>query len=232
MLAAQPFQPPRNKFPLMLIVSLLCHALISLLLMQPQRGGNAFPSVPVFDLNLAASETASLPSATKILPQPATKAPEEPLPPTAPRKAGAQSEQQPLPGTANTSTAPDELHRSGIGLGLTNGYFSGLGEGETLRQDIREYYFSMLRRVNEKWWLQGASRQGSTGSAVISLIIARDGTVVQSVLVNGSGNPAFDRAILQAVMAASPLPPLPDTYRGDFFNAPLRFRAPLSLMSP
>jgi len=232
MLAATPFQPPRNKFTLMLVVSILCHALISLILMQPQRSGQALPSGPVFDLSLTAPETVSLPSATKVALQPATKAHEEPLPSAAPEMDATQPEQQPIPGTAETATAPDELHRSGIGLGLANGYFSGLGEGETLREDVREYYFSMLRRVNEKWWLQGASRQGSAGSAVISLIIARDGTVVQSVLVKGSSNPAFDRAILQAVTAASPLPPLPNTYRGDFFNAPLRFRGPLSLMSP
>lgn len=218
------FQPKKNFFPLMLATSFLCHAVISLFLLQPHQGGSTVPSVPVFDLEMTASSAPSPMAQPAAAVQPEVAEPETPTPPVA-------NVERPVQNAATAPAASEELHRSGIGLGLTNGYFSGLGEGETLRDDIREYYFTMLRQINEKWWLQPESRGGTAGNAVVSLVISRDGVVVQSLLVQGSGNPAFDRQILQAVAAASPLPPLPASYRGDLFNAPLRFKAPLTLMS-
>lgn len=225
--AAASFQQKKNLFPLMLVTSLLCHALLSLFLLQPHGGEGMMPSVPVFDLEMSAPDmTAPAVKPPEAVPvQPTTAEPETPVSP-------APSDVKTAPYTASSTPAvPEDLHKSGIGLGLTNGYFSGIGEGETLRDDIREYYFAMLRQINEKWWLQPGSHQGAAGNAVVNLVIARDGAVVQSLLVQGSGNPAFDRQILQAVTAASPLPPLPDSYRSDLFSAPLRFKAPLSLMS-
>lgn len=205
----------------MIATSFLCHALFSLLLLQPHRGRDMTPSIPVFDLQMtnpgipspAVKSRAALPAATAE--------PEVPAP--------AVNEEQATQNTA--ATTPEELRKNSIGLGLTNGYFSGIGEGETLRDDVREYYFTMLQQINEKWWLQPGSRQGAAGNAVVNLLIARDGVIVRSFLVQGSGNPVFDRQILQAVAAANPLPPLPESYQGDLFVAPLRFKAPLSLMS-
>ncbi|GFE58345.1 energy transducer TonB [Geobacter sp. AOG1] len=223
--AVSHFQLKKNFFPLMLVTSLLCHALLSLFLLQPHRVGDMIPPVPVFDLTMT----------TPVIPSPVVKpatavqpVAAEPEAPASPAPRAAQTAQN----TSTTTPAvPEDLHKSGIELGLTNGYFSGIGEGETLRDDIREYYFAMLRQINEKWWLQPGSHQGAAGNAIVNLVIAKDGVVVRSLLVQGSGNPVFDRQILQAVTAASPLPPLPESYGNDLFSAPLRFKAPLSLMS-
>ncbi len=122
------------------------------------------------------------------------------------------------------------MQEASLGLSITSGYFSSIGEGETLRDDIRVYYFEMLRRINEKWWLNRESRQTGRKSAVFYLVIARNGAIVDRMLMESSGNPASDRAMMQALEAANPLPPLPDTYRGDFFQAPLRFNMPLNLL--
>ena len=39
-----------------------------------------------------------------------------------------------------------------LGLGMTHGYFSGLADGRTLRDDIRGYYFEMVEKINREWW--------------------------------------------------------------------------------
>lgn len=223
--AVPQFQQKKSFFPLMLVTSLLCHALLSLFLLQPRGGEGMLQQIPVFDLEMTSPDITAPSVNPETAMQPKVAEPEAPVSP-------APDEVKTEPNTATaTTSAPEDLHKSGIGLGLTSGYFSGIGEGETLRDDIREYYFTMLRQINEKWWLQPGSRQGAPGNAVVNLVITRDGEVVQSLLVQGSGNPMFDRQILQAVTAASPLPPLPNSYRGDLFSAPLRFKAPLSLMS-
>jgi len=50
------------------------------------------------------------------------------------------------------------------------------------------------------------------------------------MMMTSSGNPAYDRAMMRTLEASSPLPPLPESYRGDFFQAPLRFNVPLNLL--
>jgi protein TonB len=133
--------------------------------------------------------------------------------------------------TLDAATArPAALQEASFGLSITSGYFSSIGAGETLRDDIREYYFEMLRRINEKWWLNRESHQAGRKGAVFYLVIARNGAIVDRMLMESSGNPVCDRAMLHTLEAAGPLPPLPNTYRGDFFQAPLRFNMPLNLL--
>jgi protein TonB len=131
----------------------------------------------------------------------------------------------------NAETNPESLHQRSFGLGLTNGYFSSIAQGESLRGDIREYYFNLLRGINEKWWLNKNSQQGGLRGAIINVIIARDGTVLEKTLIRSSGNPAFDKAIIKTIEDASPLAPLPASYKMDIFSAPLKFVGPLNLFS-
>ncbi len=226
--AVPQLQFKKNLFPLMLATSLICHALLSLFLLQPHHEGSVVPSIPVFDLSMTSPDITSPKEQIKAAQPKAAQFPKASEPEV---PATATNENRATQSTTATASAPEELQKTSIGLGLTNGYFSGIGEGETLRDDVREYYFTMLRQINEKWWLQPGSRQGAAGNAVVNLLISRDGVIVRSFLVQGSGNPVFDRQILQAVTAANPLPPLPESYKGDMFVAPLRFKAPLSLMS-
>jgi len=123
---------------------------------------------------------------------------------------------------------PASLQERSIGLGLTNGYFSSISEGESLRGDIREYYFRLLREINEKWWLNKEGQQAGFQGAILNVVIARDGTIVRKVLIRKSGNPAFDKAILQTLEAASPLAPLPENYENQYFTFPVKFVGPLT----
>ena len=132
----------------------------------------------------------------------------------------------------SAESRPEAVDGVSFGLGMTNGYFSTLAEGKTLRPDIREYYLAMLRRVNEKWWVARNGQTGRLRDAIIDVVVARDGTVVYFSLARSSGDPAWDKIMLKSLESASPLPPLPESYTDEFFRAPLRFVAPLNLMAP
>ncbi len=114
---------------------------------------------------------------------------------------------------------------------MTRGYFRSLAEGETLRDDIRMYYFSMLQNINEKWWLDESIDRKGIKEVVIDIIVAKNGEIVAKQLIRGSGNAAYDNSVLKALEAASPLPPLPESYHGDFFQAPIRLVPPLNLLA-
>lgn len=123
------------------------------------------------------------------------------------------------------------IQQVSVGLGATRGYFRSLGEGETLREDIQAYYFEILQNINEKWWLDKDIDRTGIRELVMNIVIARDGTIVAKELVHSSGNTGYDKAVLNALKGAGPLSPLPATYKGDFFLAPIRLVAPLNLLA-
>jgi len=190
-------------------------------------------SVPFLDLNMgmeAKSDPLSDPAKGAVRENVEAPAPPRPVP------APPLSELDKLKEHAQRSldsaaTQPEAVQDASLGLSITSGYFGAIGEGESLHDDIREYYFEMLRRINAKWWLNMENRQGGRNRAVFYLVIARDGTIVDRMMVTSSGNPAYDRAMLLTLEASNPLPPLPESYRGDYFQAPLRFNVPLNLLN-
>jgi protein TonB len=114
---------------------------------------------------------------------------------------------------------------------MSRGFFKSLAEGQSLKSDIRDYYFVMLDKINESWWRNGmANREGVFQEPLIEVQITRNGEIANRALVRSSGNPAYDRSILKAIDAAAPLPPLPNSFTGEFFQAPVRLVAPLGLM--
>lgn len=100
-----------------------------------------------------------------------------------------------------------------------------------MRDDIRMYYFSLLQNINEKWWLDKNIDRKGIREVVMNIIVARNGEIVAKQLIRGSGNAAYDKAVLNALEAAGPLPPLPESYNGDFFQAPIRLVPPLNLLA-
>ncbi len=215
-----------NRFGGMLILSLVLHAAAFICLSTRQHGGFGKSVVAYMDLDMA---TPGQSAAAKPVVTAKAEVPPEPSPAQPVSELDRLRENTGK--TLNRAAArPEEVQKGSLGLGITSGYFASIGEGESLRDDIREYYFEMLRRINEKWWLNSGSREKGNKSAVFYLVIARNGTIIDRMMVESSGNAACDRAMLHALEAASPLPPLPDTYRGEVFQAPLRFNMPLNLL--
>lgn len=220
-------------FGRMLAISLLVHGAFFLLLLSPRHG--KFPAHPISYLDLSMTEPATKTSRPAQIKQIATPAPEKanplPEPPLQPAPTEFDKLQQGAHKALESAGAkPEAIGQASLALGITNGYFSSLAEGQSLHSDIKDYYFSLLRTVNEKWWVANDGRAVALRRAMINVVISRDGNVLKAQIMQGSGSIAYDRSLLKALEAASPFPPLPAQYRMSFFEAPLIFNPPLNLM--
>lgn len=224
---------PNKQFIMGLAVSLFLHLVLAAVLLGIPGGGEpARPAVTYVDLK---SVPAPIPAAPEAQPQPAPQPEQdqeeaEPLPETPP----AQQEQAPQPVApvaqpAQPQTAVEERSATTFGMGLTKGYFKPLSDGETLRPDIKEYYMNLLQGVNEKWWLE--QKDQKVAPIVVNITIARNGEIMGSTILQSSGNIVYDRAVQKTLESAGPLPPVPESYIGDFFQAPVRLVPPLNLMA-
>jgi periplasmic protein TonB len=231
---SDPTQQPGSFFYKMLVLSFLLHVGFSAyLLLNPQRGAGS-RSVTWLDLAMTTPAAPAVPAAPRtaqILPHaPMEQASVPPVPAAPPSEF--EKLQKDLQQTLETAgVKPETVQQQSLGLGITRGFFRSIGEGETLRPDIRSYYFSMLQSINEKWWLDKNIERGRIGEVLLNIVIARNGAIVDKQLLRSSCNAAYDREVLRAVGAAGPLPPLPESYLGDFFQTPLRLVPPLSLMT-
>ena len=234
-----PTEPPslpsgkrHDFFGRMVAISLAVHVISSVILLTPRQSFTPTPSVSFLELkNLDTGDRVTAPLPTEPLFSETIdegKNAEEPSAPPYPESL--LLEENVRQSVTEAQTNPESLTERSFSLGLTNGYFSSIATGETLRESIRDYYFQMLREINEKWWLTGASRGMWRKGALVEVVVARDGSIVDRYLVKSSGNRAFDRAIMTALAQATPLPPLPADFKPEYFRAPLRFIAPLNLL--
>lgn len=229
-------QPRQSRsidiFACMVVVSLLLHAALSVFVLIPAHTMVQGRQPLFVDLQTLPEMTAPhaepLPVESDASPEPDVAPPESQPPPQSPAESLRKSVAETLQAAAGT---PEVVHQSSIGLGITSGYFGSFAEGATLRDNIREYYFTLMRRINEVWWTHNSSNTGFSGASFI-LVVSRDGKIVACNLLQGSGNPRNDQLLQEAVKLAEPLPPLPATFPDQFFNAPIRFVPPLNLMFP
>jgi TonB family protein len=88
-----------------------------------------------------------------------------------------------------------------------------------MRLDTRDfpfaYYLMTIRRKVAGTWNVPQSSVGGELQCRVHFRIARDGQIVSPEIELSSGVFLFDQAALRAVIEASPMPPLPDEYRGD-----------------
>lgn len=225
-------------FPRMLVISLVVHTLFALCIISGNGGQRGMPTINFIDLTMSESPSPAAQKATSQTPPapPApmaetTETPLEPEPQPAPPPSEAEQLKETLKNAVSSAAQqPEALQKASFGLGLMNGHFSTLADGRSLRDDMREYYLDMLRTINEKWWVDGGHFEGARG-AIINIVVARNGEIVNARVIQSSGNPQYDRTVLKSLQAASPVPPLPEHFAGGYFTAPIRFNAPLNLLS-
>ena len=149
------------------------------------------------------------PKVAETAPPPAPPAPpiEQPAPTPAPSAA---------PG-ATASAAPG----SGLGPGGTAGHgqgneghgFGALGNGEGPGDD----YLAALQRWIQRYkkYPDNSLKKKEEGQVMVGFTLARDGTVLDAWIEHSSGIPALDEATLAMMHRASPVPPVPDRYKGE-----------------
>lgn len=177
---------------------------------------------------VALAPSISAPARMPAEPKPAPDPP-EPLPETAggkvPEQPAAPDQRSPAPAGEQAGV----LQSTPLGLGMTRGYFTGLGDGLSLRSDIRDYYFEMVGTINREWWNRsGALAESLRQDGVVELAIQRDGTIAAIRILQGTGSREADRILTEAIQHTR-LARLPAGYEGDIFEVPLRIKAPSSL---
>ena len=148
-----------------------------------------------------------------------------------PDQEANKTAQEPAPEQPSESTGRNikegGLMSTPLGLGMTHGYFSGIADGRSLRDDIRGYYFEMVEKINREWWDKaGLLREPLRQDGIFELLVQRDGAIVSIRILQGSGSREADRLLTEIIRKASPLPPLPSSYDLGLFRAPLRIKAP------
>jgi len=114
---------------------------------------------------------------------------------------------------------PESSRRRQTSKTLAQGTASVQIEGKNFTDD---FYLNLIITKIANNWLNPL-RGGRKISAVVYFRIQRDGTVTDIKLEKSSGNSLFDQSALRAVMAASPLPALPESYTGDFLGVHFMF---------
>lgn len=92
-------------------------------------------------------------------------------------------------------------------VGLSGGGGVGIGPNSVFGFQFGAYAQQIRDLIAQKWNQAGVSA-GPDAQAVVSIVIARDGTV-RVVGVQTSGSYTLDNSSRRAVLDASPLPPLP-----------------------
>lgn len=170
-------------------------------------------------------------------PAPATATLSAVVPPKEPsRSSFPKPVQTPSPTVESATSTPErvvneDIRTTPLGLGMAYGFVSSLGNGATLRDDIREYYLVLVEKINKVWWERAGLLSDAIGQDGIAVIvIQRDGTLVDRGISRGTGSQEVDQALLDSIDKAAPLPALPASFGQDVFTAPLKITAPSRLM--
>jgi TonB family protein len=110
-------------------------------------------------------------------------------------------------------TATQEATTSGISIGIGTGQAGGIGDGEVF--PYAYYVDIIINKLSSNWRVNilKTSKQ-RTFDAQIWFRISRNGDLLDSRVLQSSGNEDYDNASLHAVSLATPFPPLPIQYEG------------------
>lgn len=212
-----------------LVISLTIHiaTVVAVMLASTQR--NIGPAVTYIDIESIAD---SAPLATPVIhsptPRPENVEAEQPvsLPENHSDSTNAEAPTEPV------KLPVPEILATQLGRGMANGYFSSFGEGKNLRDDIREYYFVVLEKVNSLWWVKAETLKSTASQdGKVEFLVGRDGTLLDLRLSKSTGSREVDRAIIEVLKEMDPFPSLPASYALDMFRAPLKITAPSHLFS-
>lgn len=211
-----------------LALSLVLHIGAALLVVFASSAGRSVRtpgSIIIQEVDLTPSISTA---PTAVPPSPPAPAPPEP-------EAAEKAEQPEQAANPEQQSSAQHIEQARIfqstplGMGMTQGYFAGLADGMSLREDIRDYYFEMVGNINREWWDRSKTlTEPLRQDGVVELTILRDGTIVTIRMLQRTGSREADRLLMESLQN-SRLAPLPASYKLDLFAVPLRIKAPSSL---
>ena len=140
----------------------------------------------------------------------------KPTPPPVSRPGPAVSPNVSLPSAGEEATGA--ASSSAAGAGGT----AGIGSLKLDQADFKYpvYIERMVQIISLNWFKPAQAVQTNP---IVHFQIERDGTITDPRIVTSSGLPFVDRAALRAVLASSPLPPLPAEYGGPHLGIQVVF---------
>jgi TonB family protein len=156
------------------------------------------------------------PEPAPTVPEPEPAPPEEPpMPPTEPEEPApvAKPRPQPPPAAPAAAPAPGPAGRQGSPQGqpLGTSSFGSDAVGLDNPDFTYGYYIDQMLALIRAQWVRPPL--GGGVEALVHFRILRDGRIDDIRIVRSSGYSSFDLAGMRALQAASPLPPLPRSYR-------------------
>src|SRR5262249_10484581 len=137
-----------------------------------------------------------------------------PVPARAPETKKAEPAKGGPPGPARGGQTGPVVSATGTGVGI--------GAARVDQPDFQYAYYleRMILAVGVNWFKPA---QSSPTDPVVRFHVERDGAITDPEIEVSSGLPFVARAALRAVMASSPLPPLPPDYAGTRLGVHLVF---------
>jgi TonB family protein len=140
---------------------------------------------------------------------------------TAPRQVPPDQRVLPIPGPSVENAIRGVLHSGGVSnSGVAPAGPPASAELPQLLSDaqgvdFRPYLAQVLASVKRRWLAitPDAVKQGRAGKVGVQVVIFRDGGLGKVVFVGTTGVAALDNAVIAAISAASPFPPLPAAFR-------------------
>jgi TonB family protein len=140
---------------------------------------------------------------------------------TAPRQVPPDQRVLPIPGPSVENAIRGVLHSGGAAnTGVASAGPPSTAELPQLLSDaqgvdFRPYLAQVLASVKSRWLAitPDAVKQGRAGKVGVQVVIFRDGGLGKVVFVGTTHVAALDNAVIAAISAASPFPPLPAAFR-------------------
>jgi TonB family protein len=156
------------------------------------------------------------PPSKKALLLPSKESRKKPTPPPVSRPGHAPTPAVSLP------SAGEEAAGAASGQSAGAGGAAGIGSLKLDQADFKyPVYIERMVLIISLNWFKPAQQVAI--SPVVHFQIERDGAITDPQIVTSSGLPFVDRAALRAVIASSPLPPLPAEYAGPHLGIQVVF---------
>jgi len=205
-------------------LSIILHAAISAAAVYAALRAPREQSVPVINIQFAKmpAPVASRPDdglkpAATQKPQPVVPAPKPVAAPPAKTVPLSPFGKSPKKGAEHPETAqPRDPATPSIEIPVG-------GTGAVVEGDFPySIYIDRMRTLIGQHWYRPQAAPGI--ATTVYFVIERDGNVRDARSESDSGNGAFDRAALRAILESSPLPPLPFGYSGTYLGVHLTFK--------
>jgi len=168
----------------------------------------------------------SLPASPPHKPAPPAKPAPAPRPPQYSASAQTASAPTPAPAPGTPGAGAGAGGTDGRGTGTAGAGRAAMGSGDL--RAVGDDYLDRLRRHVRRFmtYPQPAKQQKQQGEVLVTVLLRRDGTVLDARIAQSSGYPLLDDAAIKAVRDSSKVPPFPENFpqREGTIDLPFVFR--------